>query len=212
MAHPLQQYRQQNLEQSRVARIAGHAAESARSEQKAERPLMKAIAKREVSDKQTFATGGAVKPRLDHRARGGRTKGKTNVNVIIGMPDKQMPVAGAGMPLPPGAPPMAPGLAAPPPAGPGLPPMPPRSTGGRATFAKGGAVKSKDKGLGKVKLEGMKAGTQVQPSSGKNDLNELRTFPPITYARGGAVPKWLSGGSASGVGRLEKAEEYGKRK
>jgi hypothetical protein len=152
------------------------------------------------------------KDQPDQYARGGKVKSKgTSVNIIIGAQDKPpMPTAGAA-PLP--LPPMPPGPMAGAP--PGLPgagpmPMPPRSMGGRAAFAKGGAVK--DKGLGSVKAEGMRNGTQVDHRPGKSDLGDIRTKPPITYARGGAVPKWLDGGAGSGVGRLEKAEEYGKRK
>lgn len=69
-----------------------------------------------------------------------------------------------------------------------------------------------ERGLSKAKTESMAAGTQVDHRPGKSDLGDIRTTKPITYARGGAVSKWLDGGAGSGVGRLEKAEEYGKRK
>lgn len=78
--------------------------------------------------------------------------------------------------------------------------------------ATGGKVMGHERGLSAAKRESMKAGTQVDHRPGKADLGDIRTKPPITYARGGSVPKWLDGGAGSGVGRLEKAEEYGKRR
>lgn len=152
---------------------------------------------------------------MDRYARGGKVRGKgTNVNIIIGAQDKPpMPPAGAA-PLPPpmlpgpAMPPGPPGLAGPglpPGAGPMIPPMPPRSMGGRAAFAKGGKV-SHDRGLSKAKTESMAAGTQVDHRPGKADLGDIRTTKPITYARGGAVPKWLDAGAGSGEGRLQKVD------
>lgn len=61
------------------------------------------------------------------RASGGRTKGKTNINIIVN-PNKaendKPPVPGPVMPPPPPPPPMPPPA---PPGGPGAPPMPPPS-------------------------------------------------------------------------------------
>jgi hypothetical protein len=58
---------------------------------------------------------------------------------------------------------------------PGLPPgLPMRKAGGR--------VKS-----GPTWEEGLRNGTQVSHTSGKNDLKDIRTTKPITYARGGKV-------------------------
>ena len=104
-------------------------------------------------------TGGSYAPnhakggRVD-RARGGRTKGKTTVNVIIGG-DKQQPPA---MPPPMPPPPMgARGLVGPPPGGapmgpggpppPGGPPMPMRARGGRIGRQMGGAAPTPQQGF-----------------------------------------------------------------
>ncbi len=116
--------------------------------------------------------GGAVKQRADKvaRAKGGRvkSKGSTNVNVIIAPAGgEKPPMAGLspGMPPMPPMPPKPP-MPAPAPAGlgpnpglggmPPLPPgMPPRADGGRA-FKKGGAVKmsGEKKLFGKKRADG----------------------------------------------------------
>lgn len=212
MSHPYAAHRQGKLEHDRVAKIAGAKPSAAMKDEAGLGSIKRGIQSAKVDRMTTAKLGtGAVK-RLDKFARGGKVKSKgTNVNIIIGAQDKPpMPLAGAS-PLP--MPPVPPGPAVPSPMagpGPGLPPMMPHARGGRA-YAKGGAVKH-ERGLSKVKLEGMRNGTQVDHREGKADLGDIRTTKPITYARGGAVPKWLDGGAGSGVGRLEKAEEYGKRR
>lgn len=146
------------------------------------------------------------------RKKGGRV-GKTNVNVIISQPPEHpaMPMMPPPMPHPV-APPMG---AAPvprppmPPVGmpgaapaPGMPGMMPRRDGGGA-FKRGGAVK--DGGAWK---EGLKNGTQVSHSPGKNDLtkDELYTKPPkLTRKRGGRA-LGMTAGAGSGEGREQKVE------
>lgn len=209
MAHPYASHRQGKLEHDRVTKIAGGAPSVAMKTENALGSLKRGEQSAKVDRITTAASGSGATKRLDKFARGGKVAKGTNVNIIIGAQDKP-PAPAMLPPMPPPMPAPPPGpMAGPPGAGPGLPPMmPPRSAGGRATFAKGGAVK----GLGKVKEEGMRNGTQVDHRPGKGDLGDIRTKPPITYARGGKVPKFLDGGAGSGVGRLEKAEEYGKRR
>ena len=164
-------------------------------------------------------------------AKGGRVRhGKTNVNVIVGhgAPPMPGPAAGVGagppMMAPPPRPPMPPPMAGPPPggmpppgAGPMPPPgmMPPRKTGGRVVKrASGGAVS------GPAWKEGLRSGTQVQHSDGKNDGKNLGRGKPITYKTGGAVespkghagphPVHLPSGSGGGKARLFK-EKMAKR-
>ena len=159
----------------------------------------------------TYATGGAV-----NRARGGRTKhkGSAHVNVIVA-PQGGAPGAAAGgppMPIggPAGAPPSPP--MAPPPHPPMLPPgamgapggvgpgpMPPsggmpglRAGGGR-TYAKGGAVHSDEK-QDKALIEKTLKDEGLKPAR----------------AKGGKVGHY-DAGAMSGLGRLEKIKNYGKR-
>ncbi len=157
------------------------------------------------------------------RARGGRApKGKhakTVVNVIAGgghPPMMPPPMAAApGGPMPAPMPPRPP-MPMPPPAmgggAPGMPPgmpppgMPPRQADGRA-YAKGGAVKS-----GPAWKEGLRSGTQVQHTDGKNDGKDIGRPKPITYKTGGKVESpqgvaaatRLPGGAGGGEARLVK--------
>jgi hypothetical protein len=94
--------------------------------------------------------------------------------------------APAAMPRPPmgpaaGAPMPPPGLGAGPP---GMPPpgLGPRSHGGRAAYAKGGAVKNGPAWDGM-----MKAITPVQHSDGKGDGKNIGRGAPITKAKGGGI-------------------------
>lgn len=217
MAHPYSEHRQHKVERERAHHMTrGYASGGAvHSDAKADAALIRHTVKKSALK----ADGGAVNPRMDRRARGGRTKAKkgTNVNVIVAPhstpPMLNTPPGGvpAPIPRPPAvSPPMAPpaGMAGMPP---GLPPggppgMPPgiRRQGGRA-YASGGTV---------VFREGRKNGTQVQHSDGKNDGKNIGRGKPVTYATGGAIeapgpgkamgPK-LEGGSGGGVGRMEKA-------
>lgn len=137
-------------------------------------------------------------------AGGGRVKsGKaaTHINIMVA-PQAQdqpkpmpvpMPMAGPP-PGPPPGPPLAPKpMPAPMPSGamgmPAANAMPMRAAGGR---------------VGSVKAEGMRNGTQVQHSDGKNDGKYISTKPPITRARGGKISQ-PDDGAGSGPGRIEKA-------
>ncbi len=208
---------------------------------------MASIAIFRLKPKQRMA-GGPVKARLDRkpRAAGGRAKhkGKTVVNVNVGHPGGAMPPIPLAAGAPPGAPPMMPPRPpmAPPMAGPpgmppgGMPPgMPPgapmmHKDGGRVKRAHGGSVKD-----GPTWKEGLKNGTQVSGSPGKNDLKDVGRGKAITYAKGGKVapgfaikegkparggdklgvessegggPK-LRGGAEGGLARLDKIRLYG---
>jgi len=99
---------------ARVSRIVGRARGGRTHSDAAEdRKLIKKVMK----DEDVRAEGGKSKARLDKYARGGKVKGKTNVNIMVGKPD----VA----PMPP-APPVVP---------PDAGPMPPRKRGGRVNKA-----------------------------------------------------------------------------
>lgn len=164
-----------------------------------------------------YASGGAVV----ERAHGGRAnKGGATVNVIVAPSDGDkppMPMAGVGpMPAPPmpiAKPPMVPPGAGIPPGGPPMPGGPIRSQGGRTGYAKGGAVP------GPAWKEGIKNGTKVANSPGKNDGKDIGRKRVITYATGGPVehptkggmaPK-LDGGAGGGTARLEKEERAERR-
>jgi len=158
----------------------------------------------------TRPTGGRLA-----RKSGGRTKGKTNINIIISAGEKggpggmnpmgkpPMPPVGPG-PMPP-APPMGgmPGPAAPPPAMPmgGAPGMPmpnmppmPRKNGGRIT------PKAKS-------FEDMKAG--AGSGEGRLQKADIAEYKRGKHRAGGKVYrsyKDMDAGAGSGLGRLEKTE------
>lgn len=97
-----------------------------------------------------------------------------------------------------------------------MPGMPPRRTGGRA-YASGGRVAD-----GPAYKEGLKNGTQVTHSPGKNDGKDIGRGRVVTFWAGGKVesPKGvakatkLPGGSGGGEARLVKekraARDYAK--
>lgn len=197
MAHPFAAHREHKVQKSRVASITkGYAQGGA---------VLPGGGTGTAPSAPKRATGGPVsvegsKPsvRLDKFARGGKVKkGATNVNVIIAP-------QGGGMPVPaPGLPPPALGPASPPPMlppgiGPGGPPMMPQRRGGRA-YASGGSVKE----------EGMRNGTQVQHTDGKNDGGDIYRGKQITYAKGGAAYP-IEDGAGGGLGRLEKIGKRGR--
>ena len=228
--HPFHEHMDHKKQKSRVGHIAhGYASggavhhhSDAKEDEALIRKEVKPSALKHHHGKPHKAAGGAVAPRQDkvQRARGGRTKhkGHTSVNVIVapqgGHPNAPMPMPSAGpAPAPAPAPmmprpgvPTAAGAGAPMPGGMPSPGLGPRRDGGRATYARGGGVKS-----GPAWEEGRKAGTQVQHNdSGKNDQKNVGRGRVVTFRTGGAVeapkhhgPKF-KGGAGGGAARVEK--------
>lgn len=223
MAHPMNKFRQSNVERSRVGSLVGDYKRGGKVHADAEQD--KKLIKRMLGKELGEIGGVKARMRADrpHRASGGKVgkKATTVVNVItngqqqppVPPPMPPGPPPGAMVPPPPAGPP--PGL--PPGAGPGMPPggappMPPMR-------AKGGAVRSK----------GMDVGTKVQHDKGKNDLKDIGRKRVVTFATGGGVVSFkagggrvgrleapqgvapatkLPGGAGGGKGRLAKAREY----
>lgn len=184
MTHPHAEHRQHKVERRRVkSMLKGYAAGGAVSHD--DEAEDKALVKKLVKPRAMKMDGGAVKHRADRRARGGRTSKKgTNVTVVVapqgggaGAHPMPMPVPAGAAPMPPRPPMPPPG--GPPPGAPGIGPgMPP----GMPMRAKGGRIKS-----GPTWNEGLRDGTQVENSPGKNDLKDIGRKKPITYASGGNV-------------------------
>lgn len=155
------------------------------------------------------AHGTAQAMMRDKRARGGRTKGKTNIVILVnaGKPDQQQammpkvptpsplpvpPIAPLPMPMGAGAPPM-PLPPGPPPAGlaggaPGAMPPLPRKAGGRAYRS----YKDMDAGA----LSGM----------GRLEKTEIEHGKRIGRLSGGRARSYkdMDAGALSGMGRIEK--------
>src|ERR1700726_4119752 len=106
MAHPHNEHRAHKVEKRRVAHMTkGYASGGAVHSDEAED---KQLIKKTVKKTALKMEGGKPKHRMDHRARGGRTKskGKTIVNVINA---PQHPMGGAPGMMPGGAmPPVVP--------------------------------------------------------------------------------------------------------
>lgn len=220
--HPFHEHRAHKVEHKRVSRITkGYAAGGTveHSDEAEDRALVKKMVKHAALKEE----GGPVRRRADKptRAKGGRMKGKggkTVVNVITGGghpglgPMPPMPMAGAmpgprPMPVAMPTPPAAPG-AAPPMMPGGMSGVPPRAPM-IPMRARGGKVKGT-----KVYEEGVRLGTQVQHTPGKNDLKDMGRKKPVTYAKGGPIeaPKGMgphfTSGAGGGRGRREKIEKY----
>lgn len=230
--HPHNEHRQHKVEKRRVAHLTkGYATGgSVHSDE----PEDKALIKKMVRRKALKAEGAKPKHRADrpNRASGGRVKKGKGTNVTVVVAPQQHDGQGAMPHMPPAMPPPPPAMASPPPPmhppmmpppgamPPGMPPggppgMMPRKSGGRATYAKGGAVKS-----GPGWTESEKTKTPVQHAPGKDDQDGLNRGRQITYAEGGRVKRARGGpiysaekgqmgpkmdaGAGGGLGRLEK--------
>lgn len=214
MGHPFANVREHKVQRSRVASIISGYAGGGHADAPSDRKLIKAMVKPGALKMDGAKSGG----RLDRYARGGKVKkgkGSTHVNVIVApqgghppLPPSPalMPPAG-GMPsLPPGMPPhppMMPPGAMPPGMGAGMPGMPPgiRKSGGR-TYAKGGKVSD-----GAAWKEGLRNGTHVQHTDGKNDQSGLGRGKPITYAKGGPVEAFGMGPKMTAGSGVEQGRE-----
>jgi hypothetical protein len=219
MAHPMQEHRQHKVEHSRVSALTkGYASGGGvHSDEAEDRKMVKGMVKPGALKIAGKKAGG----RLDRYARGGsvkKTKGSTHVNVIVapqhgGAGAPMMPAGGGAMPMPPVMPPhppmMPPGAGAPPGGMPsglpqGMPPgmaLGPHSRGGR-TFAKGGKVAD-----GAAWKEGLRNGTHVQHTDGKNDQSGLGRGKPITYAKGGPVEAFGMGPAMRAGAGVEQGRE-----
>jgi len=198
----MQEHRQHKVERSRVATMTKGYAKGgmSHSDEAADRKLIKSM----VQGAALKMEGGKAPARLDKYARGGKVKkGTTNVNVIIAPPSGGNMGAAPPqslLPLAGGPPPPNMGAAPPP-----MPPAPQMQSRGGRTYAAGGKV-----GDGPAWKEGLRNGTQVQHSDGKNDGSDIYRGRQVTYATGGPVeatgkgPKLTAGDN--GEGRLQKRD------
>lgn len=172
--------------------------------------ILPALAMGEMGGKKKDEEGKKAGGRIARKS-GGRAKGKTNINIIIGAgkpagADMMQPPAG-GPPMPPpgvpvplpggpqGAPPMPMGGAGPmpmPPAPPGMPSPMARKSGGR-TIAKS----YKDMTAGAGSGEGRIQKTEI--AEGKREGRKAGGKVYRSY-------KDMDAGAGSGLGRLEKTE------
>jgi hypothetical protein len=231
MSHPMNKFRQSNVERSRVKGLtseykSGGSVKSGKTDKKHR------FAKMQGKDLGRI-DGEMVKHRADRprRAAGGKVgkKGNVVVNVITGgqqpaPPPPMMPPPEAMAPPPPPPPGPPPGAMGPPPGvGAGGPPLPP--PGGMPMRARGGGVNSGTK----VFAEGKREGTQVTHKPGKNDLDDMNRKRVVTFATGGGVKSFtararggpitssptgqmgpkMKGGAGGGKGRLAKIKAYG---
>ena len=159
-------------------------------------------------------TGGRIA-----RASGGKTKGKTDINIIINGGGKDQGQMGGmpGMPRPIG---MAGGMPPPPPPGPmpppgmmaGAPPMPPMPAGGPPGLPPGmppggPPLQRKSGGRAYHSAKDMDAG--AASGEGRLEKTEIAKFQRNKRKAGGRTYrsyKDMDAGAASGLGRLEKTE------
>lgn len=187
MGHPYKQFRQGNVERSRVGAITGEP--KSMTDSTKDTPVLK---------KGLGSIGGdmaAMRMDRPQRASGGKVSkkgGTTVVNVITG--GQQQPAPPPMIPpgaMPPGPPPGPPPGAMPPPGAggpppglggpPGGPPMPMRARGGG------------------VKAIGMKVGTKVQHSEANTDPKNMNRKRVVTFNTGGGVKTFMAGGAVKGV-------------
>lgn len=173
------------------------AEDGAASARRGDRPARKSMAANPVP---TYAQGGRVRATgggvgvIAGRARGGRTKGKTSVNIMIAPQGAQQPPTPALAMAPPG-PPV-------PPMAPPAPPKPPLmgGDGGLPGGAPGGPP-----GMPPVMR---KRGGSVEAKLQADPISHTLKEEGLKRARGGKV---LDGkGSVSGPGREAKNEHFAK--
>jgi hypothetical protein len=137
-----------------------------------------------VKPRQMMEDFKSSAPRLDKMARGGRTKAKTTVNVIVAPQAQRQPMPATMPPMQP------PPQGAPPPMG-GMPGMG-MKRGGRMNYLGPHKTTSKDDKSNFKALDTYRKGGRV--------------------IGGGKAPVPMDAGAGGGKGRLEKAKDYGGKK